>query len=208
MIRAYHETYLDGAMQRTGDMFDYATNECGLSGDDFIRRFICSDICSAMERGEPAYISGKSGVELAMEILGGDLPVPKKAYDRSPAHWCGWISAYYQWWSNRKYEALFQAVPFSEMIRLYRTLHEADIEKAAGVLDARVRNHFPDTNLKRLRLAYGCSQGQLARRSGVSLRSIQMYEQRNKDINKAHAETVLRLSKTLGCSMEELIEAG
>ncbi|CDD35633.1 putative helix-turn-helix protein [Roseburia sp. CAG:309] len=43
-------------------------------------------------------------------------------------------------------------------------------------------------------------------KSNVSLRSIQMYEQRNKDINKASVDTVYRLSKTLGCTMEDLIE--
>ena len=60
--------------------------------------------------------------------------------------------------------------------------------------------------MKRIRTAYGCTQAELAKRSGVSLRSIQMYEQRNKDINKASAETLLRLSKVLGCTMEDLME--
>ena len=55
-------------------------------------------------------------------------------------------------------------------------------------------------------IAYGCTQAELAKRSQVSLRSIQMYEQRNKDINKASAETVLRLSRVLGCTMEDLLE--
>jgi transcriptional regulator with XRE-family HTH domain len=50
------------------------------------------------------------------------------------------------------------------------------------------------------------TQAELARRSGVSLRSIQMYEQRNKDINKAGAEALYRLSKVFGCSMEDLPE--
>ena len=52
----------------------------------------------------------------------------------------------------------------------------------------------------------GLSQSELATQSGVNLRSIQMYEQRNKDINKANAETVYRLAKVLGCTMEDLIE--
>ena len=68
------------------------------------------------------------------------------------------------------------------------------------------REFFTDTNLKRIRTAYGCTQAELAKRSQVSLRSIQMYEQRNKDINKASAETVLRLSRVLGCTMEDLLE--
>ncbi|MBO4761965.1 MAG: helix-turn-helix transcriptional regulator, partial [Lachnospiraceae bacterium] len=66
--------------------------------------------------------------------------------------------------------------------------------------------HFKETNLKRIRSSYGCTQSELANRSGVSLRSIQMYEQRNKDINKASAETLYRISKVLGCNIESLLE--
>ena len=69
-----------------------------------------------------------------------------------------------------------------------------------------MRAHFQDTNLKRIRTSYGCTQAELAKRSGVSLRSIQMYEQRNKDINKASAETLYRISKVLGCAIEDLLE--
>ena len=67
-------------------------------------------------------------------------------------------------------------------------------------------NTFSETNLKRIRLIYGCSQRELAEMSGVSLRSIQMYEQRNKDINKAQAESLYCLAKGLGCTMEDLLE--
>jgi hypothetical protein len=42
--------------------------------------------------------------------------------------------------------------------------------------------------------------------SGVGLRSIQMYEQRKKNINRAEAESVLRLSRALGCEMEDILE--
>ncbi len=60
--------------------------------------------------------------------------------------------------------------------------------------------------IEHIRTAYGCTQAELAERSGVGLRSIQMYEQRNKDINKANADTLYRLAKVLGCAMEDLIE--
>ena len=89
---------------------------------------------------------------------------------------------------------------------MYYTLHEADISKFADILDTRMKEYFPDTNLKRIRTAYGCTQAELAKRSGVSLRSIQMYEQRNKDINNAGVSTVYRLAKALGCTIEDLIE--
>ena len=89
---------------------------------------------------------------------------------------------------------------------MYYTLHEADVSKFVNIVDTLMKDFFPETNLKRIRTAYGCRQAELAQRSDVSLRSIQMYEQRNKDINKASVDTVYRLAKTLGCTMEDLIE--
>lgn len=46
----------------------------------------------------------------------------------------------------------------------------------------------------------------VSQKSGVSLHFIQMCEQRNKDINKASADNIYRISKVLGCTMEDLIE--
>lgn len=69
-----------------------------------------------------------------------------------------------------------------------------------------MKEYFPETNLKRIRTAYGFTQSELAKRSGVSLRSIQMYEQRNKNINKASVDAMYSLAKVLGCAIEDLIE--
>lgn len=89
---------------------------------------------------------------------------------------------------------------------MYYTIHEADISKFVSIADSRMKKYYPETNLKRIRMTYGLTQAKLAERSGVSLRSIQMYEQRNKNINKAGADTIFKLAKVLGCSMENLIE--
>ena len=61
-------------------------------------------------------------------------------------------------------------------------------------------------NLKRYRTAPGMSQAQLSNASGVSLRSIQCYEQGVKDINRAEVLSLYKLSKALGCRMEQLLE--
>ena len=61
-------------------------------------------------------------------------------------------------------------------------------------------------NLKKIRVSKGISQKKLAEESGVSIRIIQHYEQGFRDINKAHADTVHKLAKTLGCIMEDLLE--
>lgn len=164
-----------------------------------------------MENGEPAYLAGKSGIEIVREIVeetkGQELQTkPKDRFGRSREYWIGCAAAYYQWYSGRKYRDIFKVFSFEDLQKMYYTLHEADITKFADIVDSKVKEYLPETNLKRIRTAYGFTQAQLAERSGVSLRSIQMYEQRNKNFNKASADTVYRLANVLGCMMEDLIE--
>lgn len=211
MIRAYQEIYLSRAQAALGDAFDYAINVCNIPGADFVKLFIASTVSKRLENGEPTHLSGKSGIEIVLDIVlettGRQLEATQQEHmERSREYWIGWAIAYYQWYSDRKYSEIFQALSFSDMQKLYTTLHEADISKFVETADRQMREHFADTNLKRIRTSYGCTQAELARRSGVGLRSIQMYEQRNKDINRASVEAIYRLSKVLGCTVEDLIE--
>ena len=95
---------------------------------------------------------------------------------------------------------------YSDLMTLYKTLHEADITKFAETLNHRFAEERKASRLKRIRKAHGYSQSGLAAVSGVSLRSIQMYEQGNKDINKGQAMTLNSLAKALGCRTEDLLE--
>ena len=60
-------------------------------------------------------------------------------------------------------------------------------------------------SLKALREAAGLSQSALASASGVSIRMIQHYEQGVKDLSKAQVITALKLAKSLGVTVEQLI---
>jgi DNA-binding transcriptional regulator YiaG len=211
MTRAFQETYLSKAQAALGDAFDYAINTCHIPGAEFTILFTTSSVSRRMENGEPAYLAGKSGIEIAEDVLlettGKQLEAePQGQFGRSREYWIGWAVCYYQWFSARSYSEIFAVVTFEDLQIMYYTLHEADISKFADIVDEKIRAHFKDTNLKRIRSAYGCTQAELAKRSGVTLRSIQMYEQRNKNINKASADALYRISKVLGCSMESLLE--
>lgn len=81
-----------------------------------------------------------------------------------------------------------------EILRMYQTLHEADIEKFADVMNQKTAAAGQETNLKRLRGNAGLPQAELARQSDIFLCSIQMYEQKNKDINKAQLTGSERVS--------------
>ena len=211
MTHAYQETYLNKAQSVLGEAFDYAVNTCGISGSDFVKLFLASSVCKRMENGEPAYIAGKSGIEIVIEVVSQTMGKeisnePEARFGRSKEYWIGWAVAYYQWYSCRKYSEIFKVFSFDDLQQMYYTLHEADITKFVDIVNDRMREILSETNLKRIRMAYGCTQAELAKMSDVSLRSIQMYEQRNKDINKTGVDTVYRLAKALGCTIEDLIE--
>lgn len=214
MMRAYEETYLGDAMNNLGDMLDYAVNDCGYDGDDFFNRFIVSGIAGSFERGNPKYVAGLSGPELASEVVFKteqtylDTP-PSDNVDKSAEYWTGWILAYYQWYTAQRFsDILKNGLTIKRVMDIYPTLHEADISKFVAVA-----NHIIDknktagmSNLQRIRKANGITQKKLAEESDTALRMIQLYEQRNQDINKAQANTLYRIARVLCCEIEDLLE--
>lgn len=210
MIHAYDELYLEDAMQNLGDALDYAANDCGIELTQFMDLFLISGYADAFGKGEPRVVSGYSGIELVHQVIatsGIQAPLPDATprVDRTPQFWCGWILAYAQWKTGKPFSGLLQIISIKEVEALYPTLHEASEDKFVDVLLYREAN-IKFTNLKRLRLAAGITQPELAHQSGVSLRVIQQFEQRQRNINHAHAITVYRLAKEIGCSTEDLLE--
>ncbi len=211
MIHAYQECYLNSAKRNIGIAFDYAINVCKISGADFVNMFLISNISKRIENGEPLYLKGKSGIEIAKEIIeqstGKEIEYKEIInYEKSKEYWIGYAITYYQWYSNKKFRLIFNAISYYDLEKMYFTLHEADISKLVEILDDIFKKKYPDTNLKRIRMEANLTQTELAKRSGVSLRSIQMYEQKNKDINKANVTSLYMLSKALNCNIEDLIE--
>lgn len=211
MIHAYQECYLNSAKRNIGIAFDYAINVCKISGADFVNMFLISNISKRIENGEPLYLKGKSGIEIAKEIIeqstGKEIEYKEIInYEKSKEYWIGYAITYYQWYSNKKFRLIFNAISYYDLEKMYFTLHEADISKLVEILDDIFKKKYPDTNLKRIRMEANLTQTELAKRSGVSLRSIQMYEQKNKDINKANVTSLYMLSKVLNCNIEDLIE--
>ena len=210
-IHAYQEMFVTKTQSILGDAFDYAINICNIKGEDFINMFVVSDISKKIEDGDITTILGKSGIELLQDIIyqatRKEIDIEEtNRFSRSKQYWIGYSIAYYQWYSSRKFQEIFQAISYKDLLHMYSTLHETDISKFIDIVDKKVKGYFTKTNLSRIRLNYGISQSELAMRSNVGIRSIQMYEQRNKDINKASGETLYNLSKVLGCTIEDLLE--
>lgn len=211
MIHAYDKQYLDDAMRNLGEAFDYAVNDCRIEIDDFLDLFIAGGIADQFGSGVPKYVSGMSGTELVLEVIersrpDQELPESESAYDCSSEYWCGWILAYYQWYTGRSFRNIKKYVSMQEVLKLYPTLHEANEYKFVDTVNRMIRRNDPPTQLQILRKSLGYSQKTLAEKSGVTLRMIQQYEQRAKDINKATVTNLIALAHTLGCKVEDLIE--
>lgn len=206
---AYSQLYLSKASRAVGNMLHDAVLEFGVDGTDFLKRFIQSDVAEQFESGNPKYIAGKSGLELFLEVMEKTTGNTYNAdlienYDRSPVYWVGWMLTHYQWYSGRTFKSILDTIPYNELIGLYGTLHEADIQKSYEVLDS----HFAksESKLKLARKHCGLTQEALANESGVSLNTIRAYERKSKDLNKAQFEIVMRLAKALKCDVSELLE--
>ena len=89
---------------------------------------------------------------------------------------------------------------------MYKPYHEMDIMNFIEEMNRRFTSIKDETKLKKMRTYNSLSQSELAAKSGVSKRIIQLYEQRVNDINKAAAHTVYKLARALHCTVEELLE--
>ena len=213
MTPAYGEMYLNDAMYAMGEMLDYAVHDCGCDGDVFFTQFLSSGVAEQFERGNPKFVGGMSGVELALEVFRrttGQIPNvdASASEEKSPEYWAGWSLAYYQWKVGIPFrEIVAHGLTVSKVCSMY-LLHEADISKFVEAADEVIQEDLinNETNLKRVRRANGFSQKQLAEVSGVALRMIQLYEQRQNDINKAQASTLSALASSLNCRLEDLME--
>lgn len=213
MTNAYSELYLDDAMNNLGDMVEYAVCDLGFDPDEFFGWFISSGIASGFEKGNPKYIAGMSGFELAEAVLAKINVSYKKREPSYPEfkgreYWAGWILAYYQWETGKRFEDIVKdGLTLSTVFSMY-ILHEADESKFVDTANEMIARNKENrkTRLFEIRKARGFTQQQLSEASGVTLRMIQLYEQRQNDISKAQVGIVVKLARVLGCEVEDLIE--
>ncbi len=207
---AYDEMYLPLAQRVMGDMYDFAVNTVGMPLPAFHEMFIMSGMSYQIEIGNPTYVAGKNGCEVAREVIHAcsDIEVGLEDVmylDKSVEYWIGWALAYYQWISGKSFEAIDECIKIDKMYGMYDTLHEADISLFVEIMDDKFKEHKEESMLKRLRMYAGLSQRALAEKAGVPLRQIQLFEQGQRDINKTQGATLYQLAAALGCDMEMLL---
>lgn len=211
MIYAYDKIYLDKARTALGRMLDFAVYDLHYDIEEFFQLFITSGIASRFASGEVSLLVGMSGVELAYEVLeqsniSFERIKPNYTINRSAEFWTGWALAYYQWETSLDFAEIVRYVPIKDILALYSPYHEMDIRHFTDKMTELYKAAKPETNLKLLRQRAKLSQRELAELSNIPIRTLQQYEQRQKNINKAQAEYLVILAKILYCNVADLIE--
>lgn len=211
-MNAYSELYLEDATNNLGEFFDYMVHTALINLDRTFAWLANSVVGQQFEKGNPTYIGGMSGAELAghllHEITGKWHRIePMQHLDRSKEYWTGWALAHYQWKRGVSFKQMTEyGLTASRVCDMY-ILHESDISKFIQNADIIVSEakELEKSRLKRLRHYCGYTQKQLSEKSGVSLRMVQLYEQGQNDLSHAQVGVVMELAKALNCTVEELI---
>ena len=209
---AYQKFYLNDAQQNLAVTFDYALRILKYDGDEFFLYFIQSEVAEKFGHANPKYIAGMSGIELCQNVLiriGVTDSFPDTTeIKQGKEFWVGWVLAYYQWYSGLRFSDLqeYGLIP-SEILSRF-ILHEADLSKFVSVANKIILQNkaASPTRLQKIRKAQGLTQKELSELSGVSLRMIQLYEQRQNDINQASGQTINNLARALCCNFYEIME--
>ena len=211
MSYAYHEYYVQDAMNNLGEMTEYAYYGCNNEVDKALRYFVISGYSDRFQVGDPQVVSGMSGTELYLNVLnkcGITAPESVQAltrYDADAYYWVGYITAYYQWKMNLAFRTILSVITAADLLRMYPALHTASEERAVMSIDKLYHERSMISRLQTYRKRIGLTQSELSEASGVNIRTLQQYEIGGKDLNKASASSVFALSNILHCRPEDII---
>ena len=127
-IHAYNELYLPGAQNILGYAVDFAISTLALTPNDFGNALAVSNSAKQFSEGNPRYVAGMNGCELARSILddvGMSYPEAEDEMylDKSPEYWAGWALAYYQWSTDLSFMEILRAASLDDIIQMYPLYH-------------------------------------------------------------------------------------
>ena len=205
-MNAYSDLYINEAQDWLGEFLETSVCVLNMELKEIWKRFVFSRYSLLFGAGDPFTICGKSGSEAAFELCGKRVDNLPFIYDRTPEYWLGWALAYYQWERNIPFAFITNNVDIEVMLLMYKKYHEMDITRFCEEIDRLMHLHKKEANLKKMRMSRGYSQKELAEITSIPIRTIQQYEQKQKNINNAQANYVLALAQALSCSPKDILE--
>ena len=146
MKSSYDESYLPDVQKNLGFFFQFVLCNVKLSPLEAQEVFLASEIPNQIEMGNPDFLCGKSGLELAMicfpdsdlsEMIRKSLSEP---FYPEAEYWSGHVLAYCQWKNSFSFAEILEKFPLELLLNSYHLYHEADISKIDEAIVAAVKN--------------------------------------------------------------------
>lgn len=133
---AYDELYVNDAQKTVAHSFDYAVNKMNYSLSEYLDQFLSFKYIHLLEKGNPHYVAGMSGIELAKEICNKEgIKYGRLPYEPGLEFWVGWILSYYQWLRNISYKEIIEKFSLERFCKAYPTFHECNKNRMVEYLD-------------------------------------------------------------------------
>ena len=140
MALSYEQMYLSDVQKNLGFLFQFCLCNLGKSPQELQQDFLSSIIPTQIEFGNPDFLSGKSGLELAFFLYQDIEQEIKEAlqepYYPQAEYWAGFVVAYAQWELQIPFSILFSKYPLERIMANYHLMHEADISKMVDLIQS------------------------------------------------------------------------
>ncbi len=212
-VKAYDKKELPQVISTLGKALEFAEKCLPEGAAGFYRRFANSSVAATCTGPDAHPEIGGSAIELVLDVnedasidtlLMNEKRLSKQETRR--LRWEAELLCRYQWETGLPFPAVFRTLSPERLRALHADYAELPPAEVVQKISVPETHESTTTSLARIRRERGLSQAGLAKASGVTLRSIQQYEQRKKDISHAQARSVLALAQALSCTMEELLE--
>ena len=138
MALSYDQLYLSDVQKNLGFLFQFCLRNLGKSPEELQQDFLSSIIPTQIEFGNPDFLSGKSGLELAFflyqDIEGKVEEALQEPYYPQAEYWVGFVVAYVQWKLQQPFRVLLESYPLERILSNYHLMHEADISKMVELI--------------------------------------------------------------------------
>ena len=200
------------AMDALADVFAILIDQLSLDPDLSVSMFLSSGLAHLVETRSTAVVRGMTGAEQAAWLLErcgyGALEEVDVVSAFSNPSWFGRNVAFCQSKSGISFARIFDSVSYEEITSLRFGREDWDEEQIYGLITQALHESQPASRLAQKRKSRHMTQMQLASSAGISVRTLQQYEQGSKNFDHAALSTVCSIARVLGCRAEDLLSLG
>lgn len=140
MKLSYDEMYIADVQKNLGFLFQFSLCNLKKKSNEFQSDFLLSEIPYQIEIGNPDFLCGKSGYELAQIVYKGInldekiAQVSREFFYPQAEYWSGFVLGYVQWKLQVTFNDILKKYSLERILSNYHIMHEADVSKMVELI--------------------------------------------------------------------------